>query len=233
MNILELKKAVDYMNIVKFGAYISRLRKERDMPQSGLADILNVTRQAVSKWERGESFPDISILCHIADVFNVSVDTLINAGGASKNQTAILASVSQSQEIPKEVFEDNDIIRDVINIAPYLKASTLSAIAERLSKHNIDISNIVELSEFMNDESIVGLFENNDVNMPDDALLEKLIPFLGKDSLYAILEKVLNGANGEKLLKAMRPYMDWSFHALVEAAVIQGVLDYSVLKTIR
>ena len=233
LNIIELKKAVDYMNTVKFGAYISKLRKEKDMPQSALADLLNVTRQAVSKWERGESFPDISILCLIADVFGVSLDTLINAGGTSKSQTAILSSVSRNQEIPKEIFEDKDIIKDVINIAPYLKASTLSLIAEKLSKHNIDIGRIVELSEFMNDESIVELFNNNDIDMPDDALLEKLIPFLGQESLYAIFEKVMNGENGENLLKVMRPYMLYGgFYSLVEAAVVQGVFNYSVYKNI-
>lgn len=233
MNIIELKKAVDYMNIVKFGAYISRLRKERDMPQSELADILNITRQAVSKWERGESFPDISILCNISDLFGVSVDTLINAGESTNNETAILSSVIQNQEIPAEVFEDKNIIQDVINIAPYLKVSTLSAIAEKLSAHNIDISRIIELSEFMNDESIVKLFNSGNLDAPDDVLLEKLIPFLGKDSLYTIFEKILKGENSKNLIKIMRPYMDYNFYTLIEAAVVQGVLDYSVLELLR
>jgi len=208
------------MNIVKFGANISRLRKERDMPQSKLADMLNVTRQAVSKWERGEGFPDISILCEIANVFGVTVDALINAGGASDTETAILSSVSQNQEIAKEVFEDKSVIQDIINIAPYLKVSTLSAIAEQLAKHNIDISKIVELSEFMNDESIVKLFQNSSLDMLDDALLERLIPFLDKDSLYVVLDRVMNGQNSVKL-----PLWDYIDHSLIQAAWIQGIWD--------
>ena len=227
MDMIELKKAVDYyMNIVKFGAYISRLRKERDMPQSKLADILNVTRQAVSKWERGEGFPDISILCSIADVFGVSVDMLINAGEASGNEAAILSSVTQNQEIAKEVFEDKNVIQDIINIAPYLKVSTLSSIAEQLAKQNIDISRIIELAEFMNDESIVKLFQNSNLDKLDDDLLERLIPFLDDKSVYAVFEKVLNGQNSIKLIKSLCPYIS---HALIETAVIQGVLDFSVL----
>ena len=220
MNIIKLKKAVEYMNIVKFGSNISRLRKERDMPQSRLADMLNVTRQAVSKWERGEGFPDISILCEIAGVFGVSVDALINAGEASGNEAAILTSVTQNQEISKEVFEDKNVIQDIINIAPYLKVSTLSAIAEQLAKHNIDISKIIELSEFMNDESIVKLFENSSLDRLDDKLLERLMPFLDKDSLYVILGKVMNGENSVNL-----PLWDYIEHSLIEAAVIQGVLE--------
>ena len=193
LEIIELKKAVEYMNIVKFGAYISRLRKERDMPQSKLADMLNVTRQAVSKWERGEGFPDISILCAVAEIFGVSVDTLINAGGASETEAAVLSSVAQNQEIAKEVFEDKNVIQDILNIAPYLKVSTLSVIAEQLAKHNIDISKIIELSEFMSDESVIKLFQNSNLDALDDNLLEKLVPFLEGNSIYAILQRVMNG----------------------------------------
>jgi len=226
MQIIELKKAVDYMNIVKFGAYISRLRKERDMPQSKLADTLNVTRQAVSKWERGEGFPDITILCELANVFGVSVDTLLNAGEASGNEAAILTSVTQNQEISKEVFEDKNVVQDIINIAPYLKVSTLSAIAEQLAKQNIDISKIVELSEFMSDESIVKLFRSSDLEKLDDALLKRLIPFLGQESLYAIFEKVMDGKNSVDLIENMWGYIDANGWALIQCARLQGIFDF-------
>lgn len=215
------------MNIVKFGAYLSKLRKEHDMPQSQLAERLNVTRQAVSRWERGEGFPDISILCEIANVFGVSIDMLVNAGEVSGNEAAILTSVSKNQALAKELFEDKTVIEDVINIAPYLKVSTLSEIAGQLSKHNINIGKIIALSEFMSDESIVKLFENSDLETLDDALLERLIPFLGPESIYAIFEKVLKGENSERLIKVLRPYISYS---LIETAVMQGVLSYSVLE---
>ena len=206
------------MNIIKFGANISRLRKDRDMPQSKLADILNVTRQAVSKWERGEGFPDISILCEIANVFGESVDNLLNAGEMSGNEAAILTSVAQNQEIAKEVFDDKNVAQDIINIAPYLKVSTLSVIAEKLAKHNINISKIIELAEFMNDESIIKLFENSDLEKLDDELLNRLIPFLDEDSLYVLLERFMNG---ESKLN-FRNYIDYS---LFQAAWMQGVMD--------
>jgi transcriptional regulator with XRE-family HTH domain len=53
-------------DVRKFGAYLAWLRKSKDMTQSELSDILNVTRQAVSKYEKGDSFPDISILLLLA-----------------------------------------------------------------------------------------------------------------------------------------------------------------------
>ena len=48
---------------------LSRLRRCADMTQSELADRLNLTRQAVSRYEKGDSFPDISILVKIAEIF--------------------------------------------------------------------------------------------------------------------------------------------------------------------
>ena len=201
----ELRKAVGHMNMVKFGGYISRLRKGRDMPQSELADKLCVTRQAVSKWERGECFPDIGILAKIAEEFGVSVDTLLSAGGAV------------------EEIADKGAIREIISIAPYLKASTLSAIAEKLAKHNIDISRIIELSEFMNDESIIKLFESNNIDRLNDELLAKLIPFLDDSSIYAIFERVMSGQNSAKLLEPLRPYI---WHSLIETAWMHGVLKH-------
>jgi len=57
---------------------ISRLRTARGMTQIDLAEKLNYSDKAVSKWERAESVPDISVLKDIADMFEVSLDYLVN-----------------------------------------------------------------------------------------------------------------------------------------------------------
>ena len=58
---------------------IVQLRKNRGMTQIELAEKLSYSDKAVSKWERGESVPDISVLKSIADLFGVTVDYLITA----------------------------------------------------------------------------------------------------------------------------------------------------------
>ena len=50
---------------------ISELRQKRSMTQLELAEQLNYSDKAVSKWERGDSLPDISVLCDIAALFSV------------------------------------------------------------------------------------------------------------------------------------------------------------------
>ena len=56
---------------------IAELRKAKNISQEELADILNTSRQAISKWERGESTPDIDRLKDLASFFNVSIDYLL------------------------------------------------------------------------------------------------------------------------------------------------------------
>ena len=56
---------------------ISSLRREIGMTQAELAEKLNYTDKAVSKWERGESIPDVTVLKNIADLFGVKVDYLL------------------------------------------------------------------------------------------------------------------------------------------------------------
>lgn len=61
------------------GEIISTLRKEKGMTQNDLAQKLNVTDKAVSKWERNLSCPDINSIPKLAEVLEVSVEELLNA----------------------------------------------------------------------------------------------------------------------------------------------------------
>ncbi|MBO5908621.1 MAG: helix-turn-helix transcriptional regulator [Clostridia bacterium] len=56
---------------------IIELRKKHNMTQAELAEKLNYSDKAVSKWERAESIPDVSVLKAISDIFNVTVDYLL------------------------------------------------------------------------------------------------------------------------------------------------------------
>ena len=76
----------------KFGIFLSSLRKKADMTQSEVAIKLNVTRQAVSHYECGDTFPDVSILVNIANLFNISLDELIRSGEPSTGEALILRS---------------------------------------------------------------------------------------------------------------------------------------------
>lgn len=59
------------------GEKIKSLRQSKDLTQSGLGELLNVSSQAVSNWERGKGYPDISNIIQISELFQVSLDILI------------------------------------------------------------------------------------------------------------------------------------------------------------
>ncbi len=60
-----------------FGQRFQRLRKRLNLTQEDIASKINISSQAVSKWENDLSAPDISILSSLADILNVSLDELL------------------------------------------------------------------------------------------------------------------------------------------------------------
>lgn len=65
------------MNNSKFGEKVKILRQEKGWSQEELAEKLNVSRQAVYKWESNKGYPDIKNLIEISNIFEVTIDELI------------------------------------------------------------------------------------------------------------------------------------------------------------
>ena len=61
------------MDTIKVGSFIKDKRNEKNLTQKELAEVLNVTPQAVSKWEKGETLPDTAILLDLALHLETSV----------------------------------------------------------------------------------------------------------------------------------------------------------------
>lgn len=63
---------------MNFASNLQKLRKRENMSQEALAEKLDVTRQSVSKWESGATYPEMDKLISICKIFNVDMDTLVN-----------------------------------------------------------------------------------------------------------------------------------------------------------
>ena len=72
--------------IIKFGENLKRLRTQSNLTQEDLASVLGVSFQTISKWERGETYPDLTMLPEIAAYFNISADDLLGADEAQKER---------------------------------------------------------------------------------------------------------------------------------------------------
>lgn len=72
---------------------ISELRKSNKLTQLELAEKLNYSDKAISRWERGDTLPDIDVLCQICELFGVSFEYLISQNSQKEVQKATLAQV--------------------------------------------------------------------------------------------------------------------------------------------
>lgn len=61
-----------------FGLKLQTLRKKASMSQDELSSLIGVSRQAISKWERSEALPDLYNAKKLADIFNITVDELMD-----------------------------------------------------------------------------------------------------------------------------------------------------------
>jgi transcriptional regulator with XRE-family HTH domain len=70
-----------------FAQNLAALRKEKGLTQEDLADLLNVSRQSVSKWESGKGYPNMERMIFLADYYGVSLDDLAHRAVSGRKET--------------------------------------------------------------------------------------------------------------------------------------------------
>jgi len=78
------QRSENTMNKQTFGNMVATLRKQNGMTQLDLAEKMGVTDKAVSKWERDLSFPDVNSIPKLAEIFDVTVDELMQIKADTK-----------------------------------------------------------------------------------------------------------------------------------------------------
>lgn len=78
------------MDSLKIGHYIHNLRKAAGLTQKELAEKLNLSFQAVSKWENGDALPDTGVLLDLCDILNTTADKLLNGGSIAAKERKLM-----------------------------------------------------------------------------------------------------------------------------------------------
>ena len=99
-----------------FSENLKQLRNQRNLTQEALADFIGVSFQAISKWERGENFPDIETLVNLAMFFNTSVDDLLGVNKA-ENEEKIVDIIEKFYNLTDSNLK-HQIITDAIKQFP-------------------------------------------------------------------------------------------------------------------
>lgn len=152
---------------LNMGTIISQKRKEKQITQQQLAEFMGVSKASVSKWETGQSYPDITLIPLLAGYFNISIDQLMNySNNLSTEQIRhIYTSITHQFETdpPEEVWKSiEDVIHRYYSCAPLVlemgqlllnhgdllpgdsreeKMQTYLGQAQKLFSHVLEISN--------------------------------------------------------------------------------------------
>ena len=85
------------MNQTKIGKFIADCRKQKNLTQMQLAEKLNITDKAISKWERGLSLPDSSIMLELCDILGITVNDLLSG--------EVITMDNYNKELEKNLLE--------------------------------------------------------------------------------------------------------------------------------
>ena len=98
------------MNPNKIGKFIFKLRTENHLSQYQLADKIPISRQAVSKWERGQTIPDSSTLIRLSEIFDVTINELLNGERKEIN------TIKELEKTTLSIVDENNKKTKVVRI---------------------------------------------------------------------------------------------------------------------
>ena len=104
------------MEFMSIGARISTLRKERNLSQGQLADALEVSRQAVSKWENDQSSPDTIKLIRLAEVLDTEVEYLASGRKPVYEEPPIVLNMVKKVDKVVEKVVEKPVIKRVVRV---------------------------------------------------------------------------------------------------------------------
>ena len=186
---------------MKTAKRIKDARIAKDMTQMALADAMEVSFQAVSNWERGNSMPDISKLKQLCSVLEISLEYLLGEEDENITKTvkeltedkvedisieniSKIASIVPPKAIKEMVYGKSCDVSDLAALAPFLDDEDLNEIAKSIAK--VRISDLVPLAPFLADEILDSLVmryveENKDSFKLSE--IKGLMPFLDSSTI--------------------------------------------------
>lgn len=101
--------------MLSFSENLKRYRKEAGISQEELAAHMGITAQAVSKWECGLSYPDITLIIPLSELFGITADELLRGIGTAKEtgkSEALSEPAKEAEPVSADSLENNHILKD-------------------------------------------------------------------------------------------------------------------------
>lgn len=126
------------MNQERIGKFIAKCRKEKGLTQEVLAEKLGTTSKSISRWENGNTMPDISIYNDLATIFGVSVIELFNGERMSKDEIKGASEESILKILlSKNAIENMQILVEILILIGIIISTTITLFVAKDNIHRI------------------------------------------------------------------------------------------------
>lgn len=207
---------------MKVARKIKEARIARNMTQMNLADAMEVSYQAVSNWERGNSCPDIGKLEQLCQILDISVEELLGTDSASRTLSRIMEKEESTEKAAEPIT-----IEQIQEVAPLLPPADMEKLVEdslenQEAGEELDLPAIIGLAPFLDEEHLDSLVKRARVHSLTE--LAGLAPFLSEEMLDGMVEKAdikedfagivgvapfLSDKTLDRLVRKMLPLDDW------------------------
>ncbi len=197
------------IDTTRTGAAIAAYRQRMNLSQQGLAGLMNVTHQAVSKWEKGLALPDTETLLALAKLFGTSMeDLLMGKLPAEPEATVAEDHPSAPEEVPVQeapveeaaasipAVELDDLdFSAVMNMLPFVSTKAADHLFLTYAKTaQLDASALLSIAPFVSTRTLADYVQSHSFKAESPEVLASLVPFLPTrlvDEMILSMEKPL------------------------------------------
>lgn len=221
------------LDMKKVGKNIKAARTEKNMTQLELADILGVSYQAVSNWERGNTMPDIAKLPDISKALGIEISDILGEDNCANTIKKVLddspealsskeltdvAAILPPEELKKEMKKTSEQeplnIKAIVGLAPFLDDEILDEIVSKVDTANV--RDLIPLAPFLSDNTITEISKKIGPSKISDFVA--LAPFMTDEALDDIVSRI----DGDDLdgINALAPFLsDEALDRIVDKAI--------------
>lgn len=179
------------------GRRIAALRQKNSLTQQQLAAMMNVSHQAVSKWESGQALPDIQTLLALTRFFGITVEQLTDLEVENQMQPTkdeyetTIESDNKRDEAETQKEVEKMSIQQLLQMAPYMSRETVEEIVME-AEETLSAGQIVRIAPYLKPESVEKLIEKNHPEFNWDQL-RKVAPFMRREAVDQMARNIVNG----------------------------------------